>query len=61
MSKTLMDLPIRIHLVENGLKLWICLSTLHQGDVIAKGTKARLKLLVLKLATTILVKMSAKV
>ena len=35
-----MDLPIRIHLVKNGLKLWICLSTLHEGDVIAEGTKA---------------------
>jgi hypothetical protein len=47
-------------LVENGLKLRICLPTLHEGDVIAEGTKTRLKLLVLKLATTILVKMSAK-
>lgn len=55
-----MDLPIRIDLVKNGLKLWICLTTLHQGDVIAEGTKTRFKLLVLKLATTILVKMSAK-
>ena len=53
-------IPIRIHLVENGLKLGVCLSTLHEGDVIAEGAKTRLELLMLKLAATILVKMSAK-
>lgn len=51
--------PVRVHSVQNRLKLWVRLPFLHHGQVIAQGAQAGLELLVIQAARFVLVKVSA--
>jgi hypothetical protein len=51
------DLPVWIDDVQEVLKLWISLSLLHHGQVVAESTQTRLELLVLQPTALVLVEM----